>query len=254
MTKHSKSLLLSILIHSLLLGFVFYAYSEVSSFLGHKKEKKVCIKLGCIHSVATETNKSPIKEKKSVEKVKKRAPKTPPKKPHKKIVKKRVKTKTVPKKVIPVKKIQKLPEPKSQEIVKVEEKEPKKEQIIVAEDECPAQQIKPQKKRKDAQEQTLQTESSSQRYINTHLAEIAQLLQENLYYPRRARKRGIEGEVIVKFTLKTDAEVAKIEIISSENEILSRGAIRTLEDLSGAFPKPDEQLTLRVPISYSLQK
>jgi protein TonB len=251
MTKHSKSLFLSLLIHSMLLAVIFYAYSEVSSYIGHKKEKKVCIKLGCIESVAAQAKERPKKE---LKKVQKRVKKTPP--PKKVQKKERPKKKSVPKKVIPVKKIEKLPEPKSQKSTKVEEKEALKEDVTIKQNECPAQQIKPQEvaKVEDAQEKNTQKESSSQRYMNRHLAEIAQLLQENLYYPRRARKRGIEGRVLVKFVLQTDAKVQEIEILSSEDEILSRGAIRTLEDLSGAFPKPDEKMTLTVPISYSLQR
>jgi protein TonB len=91
-----------------------------------------------------------------------------------------------------------------------------------------------------------------QEYIQNHLAEIRELLEENLYYPRRARKRGVVGEVIVKFTLSTDATVHSIEVLSSKNEILSRAAIKTIEDLSGDFPKPPQETILHVPINYRL--
>ncbi|MEN4053992.1 MULTISPECIES: energy transducer TonB [Sulfurimonas] len=248
MTKHSKSLLLSILIHSMLLGGIFYAYNEVSSFIGDKKEKRVCIKLGSIQSIATQTQESK-KEEKKVEKVKKTVKKTPQKKPPKQKVKK----KPLPKKVIPLQKKKEVIKP-PQEIEKVEEEQLVKEDVIIEQDECPAQQQKSQSKNKiiEAQQQNRQIESSKDRYMNRHLAEIAQLLQENLYYPRRARKRGIEGKVVVKFTLTQDAEVINSKILSSSDEILSRGALRTLENLSGEFPKPDEELTLTVPISYSL--
>jgi protein TonB len=81
-----------------------------------------------------------------------------------------------------------------------------------------------------------------------------QLLQENLYYPRRARKRGIIGEVLVKFKLSMDAKVYSIEVLSSKSDILSRAAIKTIEDLSGKFPKPNKELTLNVPINYTLTR
>jgi protein TonB len=128
--------------------------------------------------------------------------------------------------------------------------------VIIEQDECPAQQTNIQSKEKivEAQDENKQVESSEDRYKNKYLAEIAKLLQENLYYPRRVRKRGIEGKVIVKFTLTQDVEVINSEILLSSDEILSRGALRTLENLSGEFPKPDEKLTLTVPISYSLQR
>ena len=91
-----------------------------------------------------------------------------------------------------------------------------------------------------------------QEYAQLHINEIATLIKENLYYPRRARKRGIEGEVRVRFTLQEDATITNIEILSSQSEILSRAAKQTLENLSKKLPKPDEVLTLTVPIKYSL--
>lgn len=57
----------------------------------------------------------------------------------------------------------------------------------------------------------------------------------------------------MKFELSTEAKVNSIEIVTSENDILSRAAIKTLEDLSGKFPKPNEALVLEVPINYNLK-
>ncbi|WP_324171081.1 energy transducer TonB [Sulfurimonas sp.] len=91
-------------------------------------------------------------------------------------------------------------------------------------------------------------------YLQKHIAEIQRLLQENLYYPRRAREREIVGEVRIEFTLSTDAKAHSIKVISSNSEILSRAAVKTIEDLSGKFPKPKEELTITVPMTYSLIK
>ena len=88
--------------------------------------------------------------------------------------------------------------------------------------------------------------------MQNNIAQIVDLLQDNLYYPRRARKKGIIGEVMVKFTLGIDAKVSDIQVLKSNREILSRAAIKTIEDLSGNFPKPDEELSISVPISYKL--
>jgi protein TonB len=96
------------------------------------------------------------------------------------------------------------------------------------------------------------TVSPQKKYVEDNLAKIIELLQENLYYPRRARKRGVEGEVIVKFKLSTTSEVSNIKVLSSNSDILSRGAIRTIENLSFKFPKPSEDLDLKVPIYYKL--
>lgn len=90
-------------------------------------------------------------------------------------------------------------------------------------------------------------------YLSQHISQIVAMLKENLYYPRSARKKGIEGVVKVKFTLSTDAKISNIQIIQSKYEILSRAAIETIESLGGKMPKPKEELTLTIPINYDLK-
>lgn len=99
----------------------------------------------------------------------------------------------------------------------------------------------------------VKTLSAQEQYIKENLAKIRTLLQENLYYPRRARKRGKEGVVKIKFRLSKSAEISNIQIIESKSDILSHGAIKTLESLSFKLPPPKEELILNVPISYKLR-
>jgi len=269
MNKHSKSLFVSLLIHSLLFGVILYAYTNVTAYIGKEKEKRVCIKLGTIQEVAAKkseavsktatTDKKVIEEKKD-QKVKKKVVKKPVKKVKKKVAKKKplkkVKKKPIKKKKKPVKKKvpQKVipPEPKQLEIVEEE----KISEVTTGKKElCSKMAKKEEACTNDSKATTTQQKASAKEvYINQHLQEIARLLQENLYYPRRARKRGIEGKVLVKFTLQKNAEVVDVEVVSSSNSILSRGAMKTLENLSGQFPNPDEKLILTVPISYRLSQ
>ncbi|MFK5938916.1 MAG: energy transducer TonB [Sulfurimonas sp.] len=90
-------------------------------------------------------------------------------------------------------------------------------------------------------------------YINDNLAKISLLLSDNLYYPRRARKRGIVGKVILKFNILQDGSVNAVKIISSNSEILSKAATKTIKNLSGKFPKPNQKLSIQIPIEYKLQ-
>ncbi len=89
-------------------------------------------------------------------------------------------------------------------------------------------------------------------YIKAHISEIMALLRKNLYYPRMARKRGIEGKVLVRFELLQNGEIRNIEVVESERDILARAAVTTIERLEGKFPLPDETLVLNVPIMYQL--
>jgi protein TonB len=95
--------------------------------------------------------------------------------------------------------------------------------------------------------------SAEERYLQEHIRQIALLLRENLYYPRIARKRGITGEVTVAFELLTNGEVRNVAVVAQAHPLLNRAAVMTIERLSGEFPKPDEPLTLQVPINYRLQ-
>jgi protein TonB len=101
--------------------------------------------------------------------------------------------------------------------------------------------------------EALPAASAEERYLQEHIRQIALLLRENLYYPRIARKRGITGDVTVAFELLTNGEVRNVAVITQAHAILNRAAVMTIERLSGEFPKPDEPLTLQVPINYRLQ-
>ncbi|MHC3995340.1 energy transducer TonB [Thiomicrolovo sp. ZZH C-3] len=94
---------------------------------------------------------------------------------------------------------------------------------------------------------------SSESYMNEHLAVIAQLLRRHLYYPRIARKRHIEGEVIASFRVDPDGTVHDVTIRQHARAILDRAAIRTITSLSGRLPHPRQALTLNVPIRFVLK-
>ena len=90
-------------------------------------------------------------------------------------------------------------------------------------------------------------------YLDENLAVIARLLRENLYYPKLARKRHIEGEVLAAFTLQTDGTIQDVTVKKHAREVLDRAAVRTIESLSGRLPHPQTRLTLEVPIRFVLK-
>ena len=219
MIRHSSSLLVSIIIHIVL----FFTLVFLNNNYVKKKvtvcEQKTSIKLNnYVYSkkqvIKPKVIKKEVKKNTNVVK-KKKVLKTKP------ITKQKPKVEN-PKKIIPV----------ISDVTKVIE-----EEII--------KEVK--------EEKITSKENVAKKYIQDNISKIAKLLQENLYYPRRARKKGITGEVIVKFTLELDSSVNNIKIITSNKEILSRAAIKTIQDLSGEFPSPKEQLTIEVPINYSLK-
>ena len=229
MRNHSKYLLLSLVIHlgTLLglFGLYTYFFSSIKPFV---KEKKICVNLQHITPVTaigkkTKPLKKNISHPKKIKQVKN---------PHKKRVKKLTVTKSkIIKKKIPIQKKIIKKEPKVAQTLPIEEK---KQTIITV-------------------PHIVQKKTSLKEiYLKNNLTQIAALIQENLYYPRRARKRGIEGDVTVHFVLHVDATVTQISTLSSTSGILTRAAIKTISELSGQFPKPPKTLTLNVPIRYTL--
>ncbi|MEA2098773.1 MAG: TonB family protein [Campylobacterota bacterium] len=199
-----------------------------------KKEKTLELKLSYI------AEPKPVLTQKVIEPKVESKPKNKPKPKLKKVIKKKINTI----KKVPI--IKEKIEPKEEQIVKQKLEEPKIiEKIIQPIVENNVSIIE----REIDKKPSIQAE-----YMDKNIKEIIELLKDNLYYPRSARKRGITGEVIVKFKLCVDAHTSSIEIISSSSKILSRASIKTIENLSGKFPKPKEELLLQIPINYNLKR
>lgn len=241
MIRHSSSFILSLILHIVILLAVFFIYKSIPKKESVKIEKKVRIDLSNVTIKQTPKIIPVVQTRKII----------PQETLLKSKIKQVVKKKTPKLKPIPIKnapKIQEMIEPKKvlQEIKPIQEikEEPKK--II---------DNKVEHFKEVTVENLLQKQKRlEQEYISQHIREISQLLSENLYYPRSARKRNIQGSIIVRFTLSTSAKVHNITIVSSKSEILSRAAIKTIEDLSGSFPHPAEELVLHVPITYKLSQ
>ncbi len=253
MIRHSKSFFASILVHSILLILIFVAWQNWPE-KKKEEEKKVCLKMCYVQEPKIIPKKiEPKLEKPKVilpppppppppKKIKKPKPK---KKPKKKIVKKKIKPK-VKKKTVPV--IKKAPKKLVEPEIIEKKIEPKIIPIVIEE----VPEVVVQKVPVESQAQ--KAKRLEKDYLSQHIREIRKLIRNNLYYPRSARKRGVTGKVMVKFKLLTNGNIEYIKVSSSKSEILSRAATKTIEDLSGDFPKPKEDLTLHVPINYTLNQ
>ncbi len=212
-------------------------------------EKRVVVKLSQFTSPAVQAK--PLKKVAKKTPPKKIKPPKPPKKMKKKPPQKKRKVvkKRVPKKVVPLKKA-----PSKEKIIEetevTPEPQPPKEEPkeVVVTPSAPAT-LTPAIVKAIAQP----TVSAEEAYVQKHLAEIMALLREHLYYPRMARKRHMEGKVVVSFILTTKGEVKEIKIESAKKKLLAKAAITTIERLRGKFPLPEETLYLHVPIMYRLK-
>lgn len=224
MIRHSSAFLISIILHILLVFLFFLGYKTIlqKESIEKSSQQRMQIEL-CTISPVQVIKPTKVKE------------------PEKIIEKTTISKKEIKKVTLQPKTIKQLP-------VKKKQASPKTTIVLPTN----VLQNKPSTL-------TLETEKEKslrlqKEYLNKHLEEITKLLSENLYYPRSARKRGITDVVVVKFTLSRLGEVLSLQIIESKTKVLSRAAKETINNLSGQFPKPDEALTLHVPIEYKLKK
>jgi len=247
MIRHSSSLFISLFFHLFLGLIVLYLYvnKPIKKEIPSPKQK-IAIKLSAFTEKKTLVIPTPIKktiQRKKKKKIVKKIKKAIVKKVKKRVLKKKlVKVKkTIAKKVVPLKK------EKKKEKIEIKQEVVKKIEKTVIKKVQPIQQ---QKSKEEIEKE--QKNNYIVSYIDNNLYKIRELIKDNLYYPRKARRKGVVGEVLVKFRLKTDGKIDNIKVISSNHKILSRSAIRTIEELSSQFPKPETEIVISLPIGYHL--
>lgn len=238
-------MLLSILIHSIVFLAAVYSFSNITK-VKTQEEEKLCIHLCALQPRAVVEEVQQVEKEVKVEPLKKveipqeiAKPKTQPTPALKKVIVKDT----------PVKKEEKVAAVKESDASETSQTNTKETTTNTSQTQPIVSQANVAVKEN---RQIIIKEEDA--YLQEHLARIKQLLEENLYYPRSARKRAITGEVVVKFKLRKDATVEYIKVVKSPDDILSRGAIETIENISSKFPKPKNDLILTVPISYDLNK
>ena len=96
------------------------------------------------------------------------------------------------------------------------------------------------------------TQDISSTYITINKSKIYEAIQRAKRYPRMAKKLRIQGTVLVTFTLTTSKNTINIQT-SGAKSILLKSARRTIIEASSSFPKPSQNITISVPISYKLR-
>ena len=225
MRRYFSSFFIAISFYAFFAVCLFYLMANDKIFIKKAEETKL-ISLNHIElkPEIKEEEKEPelqtkeiIKEEKIVE--------TPKPITSKKVVKKEIEKKTV----------EKITEKK---VVEKQESEPSKkiqEQVFNKIEEKAPQPLVDEKKD----------------YLDKHLAQIRNLINQNVKYPLKAKKLSIEGIVTVRFKINENGTIENITILDG-HKFLQSATIEAIEEASKNFPKTNQSIEIQIPIEYKL--
>ena len=86
---------------------------------------------------------------------------------------------------------------------------------------------------------------------------ITNFVVSNLTYPKKARRKGIEGRVIVKFIVEKDGAVGEVTVVKGVHPMLDDEAQRVVESMPDFHPGMQRGKPVRVsyhlPFNFSLK-
>jgi len=81
-------------------------------------------------------------------------------------------------------------------------------------------------------------------------------ISKNVVYPEEARKKNLEGKVVIKFIIETDGSISNVEVVQSVAPILDEEAVRVIKLMPKWKPGKQRGKFVRVyfqiPIRFSL--
>lgn len=100
-----------------------------------------------------------------------------------------------------------------------------------------------------------QSSASDLSEIERYLAILRAEIQRRLIYPAAARRLGLSGEVLVRFSVDTaglaDGDGARV-IGGAEDPVLREGALTTIRRLGDLPAPPKGPITVELPIRFTL--
>ncbi|MAT64177.1 MAG: hypothetical protein CMN57_00835 [Gammaproteobacteria bacterium] len=85
------------------------------------------------------------------------------------------------------------------------------------------------------------------------LEEIRDALQQHFFYPRLARLRNWEGDVLLGFQVRSDGRIDDVEVLkSSGRAVLDRAALSALRSVRQVAYNAAQPVDLQLPVAYRL--
>ncbi|QOP41525.1 energy transducer TonB [Sulfurimonas marina] len=239
MNRYISSFAMTIVIYTSLVASIIYM-AEKQYEASESKESIDNTKI----VVVSLMREHPCTEQKQLKKVEKK----PKKEVQKKVVKKEKLKPKVEQKAVVEKIVQK-------EVVKekIIEKEVIIEEIVAeVEEEVVEQQVEDIKAQEEEElrEQKLQEMlAAKQKELDSFTLQLVQKINENKRYPLSARRRGVEGDVDVKFIVLADGGVSAIKVIAGKS-IFKKATIQAIEE---SFPLNVEKSLIDFPKEFNIK-
>ncbi len=96
-----------------------------------------------------------------------------------------------------------------------------------------------------------QQQALRQQLKQQYLAQVIQQVEQYKRYPKAARRRGIEGVVLVSFIIQHDGSIQHIQLKQGSN-ILQK-AVRKAVSQASPFPPPPSSLPIPISCRFSMQ-
>lgn len=138
------------------------------------------------------------------------------------------------------------------EIVKEEGKLAKQEEVQPT-PESKAPKAKPDEKKEEGE--IVQTLSYKDGDDDEVFAKIKRAIDRKNKYPSIARKRGLEGEVVVEFVIYRDGRVADVRVSKAcPHDPFNVAAVNAVKKAQADFPTLSVTTKIEIPIVYQLEK
>ena len=110
---------------------------------------------------------------------------------------------------------------------------------------------------KETEEIIYCTQSIPAQFPGGQLA-LMEWIKQNMVYPQEAIAKGIEGRVIVKFTVEEDGTITNGKILRGIDPLLDNEALRLVSIMPkwspGRFDGKDTRFTYNLPLLFKLPK
>ena len=90
--------------------------------------------------------------------------------------------------------------------------------------------------------------------LDAYIAQVRELIRKHKRYPALARRRGIEGRLVLSLAIAADGGVAVTRTSGAASSLLEEGARAAVAAASPLPPPPAGALRLEVPVRFDLRE